>query len=82
MPKRKRRDRERTAPADPGAPVDPNVALFAQRHRDELDRQKAEQRAAAEQRRRETEHERLVAAKDDAVARVKAKYERMRSEGA
>ena len=52
--------------------VDPQVALFARRHQEELERQKAEQRAAAERRKREAEHQRLVAAKDDAVARVKA----------
>ncbi len=76
MPKRKRRDRApSTSPSDPSsssAAVDPQVALFAQRHREEQERQKAEQRAAAEQRKQEAEHQRLIAVKDDAVARVKA----------
>jgi hypothetical protein len=76
VPKRKRsREDANGDGAQPEAAVpkvDPQVALFAQRHQEELDRQKAEQRAAAERRKREAEHQRLVAAKDDAVARVKA----------
>ena len=80
MPKRKRRDRptttgtsEPTEAASAGAPpVDPQVALFAQRHQEDLDRQKAEQRAAAERRKREAQHQDLIKAKDGAVARVKS----------
>jgi hypothetical protein len=80
MPKRKRRDRPTTARASEpteavsagAAPVDPQVALFAQRHQEDLDRQKAEQRAAAERRKRDAQHQDLIKAKDDAVARVKA----------
>lgn len=75
MPKRKRRRDVTTTPtaeAQPtSAPVDPAVALFAQRHQEDLDRQKAEQRAAAERRKREAEHQRLIAEKDGAVAKVK-----------
>ena len=55
-----------------GASVDPQVALFAQRHKEELERQKAAQREEAARRKKEAEHQELIKAKDDAVARVKA----------
>ena len=72
MPKRKRRDRTSEPEAVEGASVDPQVALFAQRHKEELERQKAAQRAETARRKKEAEHQELVEAKDDAVARVKA----------
>jgi hypothetical protein len=75
MPKRKRRreDTEATPSTKEAghAPVDPEVALFAQRAKEERERRKAEQRAEAERRKHEAEHQRLIAAKDDAVAKVK-----------
>jgi hypothetical protein len=72
VPKRKRRDRTSEPEEVESASVDPQVALFAQRHKEELERQKAAQRAEAARRKKEAEHRVLVQAKDDAVARVKA----------
>jgi hypothetical protein len=74
MPKRKRRREGSGTEAGStaaNAPVDPAVALFAQRHKEERERQKAEQRAEAERRKHEADHQRLIAEKDAAVAKVK-----------
>lgn len=51
--------------------IDPAVALFAQRHKESIERDKAVQRERAAERLRATEHERLVAAKDAAVSEMK-----------
>lgn len=48
------------------------MALFAQRHREQLAQQKDTQRAQAAERRRRVEHERLLAAKEAAAAALKA----------
>jgi len=57
--------------------VDPNVALFAARVREEQERKKAEKRAAREARRAIEEHQRLVDAKEAAAAELK----RLRRQG-
>jgi len=51
--------------------VDPNVALFAARVREEEAREKAEKRAAREARRAVEEHQRLVDAKEAAADELK-----------
>ena len=71
MPKHKRSREQSSESKPPEATVDPQVALFAQRHQEGIARQKADQRAEAERRKRDEEHKALVAAKDEAVARVK-----------
>src|SRR6478609_8241073 len=58
-------------------PVDPNVALFAARVREEQAREKAEKRAAREARRAVEEHQRLVDVKEAAAAELK----RLRRQG-
>jgi hypothetical protein len=80
---RRRRRREpgaETAPEPGGkpgaegrrAPVDPDVARFAQRLQASKDAERAAQRAARDDRRRQDEHARLVSAKDAAAAQVRA----------
>jgi len=51
--------------------IDPSVALFAQRHREGIEREKAQQRARQAERQRVGERERLILAKDEAVATMK-----------
>lgn len=57
---------ERPAPA-----IDPAVALFAQRHREGIERDKQKQRDRAAQQHKVNEHTRLISAKDEAVANMK-----------
>ena len=86
MPRRKRRDKPSSSPvagtaADPrgttaeprrdAPPIDPAVALFAQRHQQGIEREKEKQRQRAAEQRKAGEHDRLVAAKDQAVAEMK-----------
>jgi hypothetical protein len=78
--RRKAAEAERSgAGAAEGRPaaVDPNVALFAARVREEQAREKAEKRAAREARRAVEEHQRLVDAKEAAAAELK----RLRRQG-
>ncbi|MCU1454803.1 MAG: hypothetical protein JWN46_2949 [Acidimicrobiales bacterium] len=68
---RRRRAPAAAAPAGSSAPVDPDVALFAARVRAQQERERAEKRAARDERHRAGEHERLLAAKDAAAGELK-----------
>lgn len=87
MAKRKRPDKQTSAmpvagtatdprgttaePARKAPEIDPAVALFAQRHREGIERDKQRQRDRAAEQRKAGEHTRLVEAKDQAVANLK-----------
>jgi len=77
--RRKAAEAERPPGAGSARPeaVDPNVALFAARVRDEQAREKAEKRAAREARRAAEEHQRLVDAKEAAADELR----RLRRQG-
>ncbi|MCU1354404.1 MAG: hypothetical protein JWM05_3613 [Acidimicrobiales bacterium] len=79
MARRRRPVAPSTAAPAAGGPIDPDVALFAARVRAQQERERAEKRAAREERQRVDEHARLLTAKDAAATELKRLRQRDRT---